>query len=66
MSLFGLSDRSLTPETADMGNKSVQGSRDLAFLQNILQICIKASLLFLIKLTSYQAVTFMHHFRSYS
>lgn len=49
-----------------MGNKSMQKSHDLAFLQNILQICIKASLLFLIKLTSYQAVTFMRHFRSYS
>lgn len=49
-----------------MGNKSMEESSDLAFLQNILQICIKASLLFLIKLTSYHAETFMHFFKSYS
>lgn len=65
-SLSELSNISLSPETAGTGNNAMQESNDIAFLQNLLQICIKASLLFLIKLASYYAEIFMHWLKSYS
>lgn len=61
-----LSNISLSPETAGTGNNAVKESNDTAFLRNLLQICIKASLLFLIKLASYYAEFFMHWLKSYS
>lgn len=58
VSLSELSNISLSPETAGTGNNAVKESSDTAFLQNLLQICIKTSLLFLIKLASYYAEIF--------
>lgn len=55
-----LSNISLSPVTAGTGNNAMKESSDTAVLQNHLQICIKASLLFLIKLASYYAEIFMH------
>lgn len=60
ISLSELSNISLSPEAAGTGNNAVKESSDTAFLQNLLQISIKASLLFLIKLPSYYAEIFMH------
>lgn len=60
VSLSELSNISLSPETAGTGSNAMKELNDTAFLQNLLQISIKASLLFLIKLASYYAEIFMH------